>query len=145
MSSRDSVPNITPFLASNQVPGPFRPITVNKNQLQIYDGENDQTDDESEPQQHMQRQSNLIQAFRELQSKPIQYTNHLNSKQQYMQVPPATTESRIKSDQHNQLKQYYEFPILHENTVKSPEYATHGSVDVLKTNGGNNAEFYKHK
>lgn len=127
------------------MPGPFRPITINKNQLQIYDGETDQTDDEGEPQEYMQRQSHSIQAFRELQSKPIQYTSHLNSKQQYMQVLPATTESMIKSDQHNQLKQYYEFPILHGNIVKSHEYATHGSVDVLKTNGGNNAEFNNHK
>lgn len=146
LSTRDAVPNITPFLASNQVPGPFRPIALNKNQLQIYNGDIDQADDVSEPQQYLQRQSNSIQSFRELQSKPIKYATHLNSNQQYMQVVPAKIESTIKSSQHDQLKQYYELPI-HGTDVKTYEYVTHGSpvTSALKTHSGLNAEFNNHK
>lgn len=140
-SLRESVPSITPFLPSNQVPGPFRPVTVNKNQFQMYNGDIDQMIDVGQQQQYMQQQSNAIQAYRKLQkhyvSKPIKYTAYLNSNQQYIQLLPTTTESVIKSDDSAGFKQYYEFPKIYGPSVKSQEgYANYGSVDTssVKTN-----------
>lgn len=135
---RDSVPSITPFLPSNQVPGPFRPI-ANINQLQSIN----QTVTVDQ-QQH--QPSNAIQAYRKLRkdymSKPIKYTAYLNSNEHYIQLLPTTTEPMIKSNQPSQLEQYYQIPIIYGTNVKSQEYVTHGTVDssLLKTNTGSNVK-----
>lgn len=151
LSTRDFVPSITPFLPSNQVPGPFRPIAGNNNQLQVYNGDINQTVAVGQLQHYVHQQSNAIQAYRKLQkdhtSKPIKYTAYTNSNQQYIQLLPTTTESVIKGNHPAQFKQYYQYPLIYGTNMKSQGYATHGSEDttLLKTNSGSNVNFNDNK
>lgn len=131
---RDSVPSITPFLPSNQVPGPFRPVAVDKNQLQFHDDDFDQS-------------IGLAQTYRKLQKdympKPIKYTAYLNTNQQYIQLLPTSTESVIASNQPARFNPYYQLPTTYDTDTKVQDYATHGTRDtsLLKMNGGVNVKF----
>lgn len=136
---RDSVPSITPFLPSNQVPGPFRPVAVDKNQLQFHNGDVDQSIGVAQQQQY-------IQTYRESQkdymSKPVKYTAYLNTNQQYIQLLQTSTESTVESNQPAHIP-YYQFPTTYDTDTKVQDYATHGTGDtsLLKTNGGLNVKF----
>lgn len=153
VSTRVSIPSITPFLPSNQLPGPFRPITGDiKSHEQIYNDDTDHTNLKTQQyptagqnQEHTQRQFNSIPSYRKLQkdliSKPIKYTAYLNPSEQYIQLLSTTTETMIKSNEPSQIKQYSLFPIIYEtekSDVKSQKYVIDGSLDASmpKSNSG---------
>lgn len=94
--------NITPFLPSNQIPGPFRPIPQDKNQLRDLNAL-EETDEVNAIGANPNIQKGYI-------SKPMQYTPDTNFKEEYIQLLP-TLDSVTEIEQPTTIKHQL-FPII---------------------------------